>query len=173
MPKTDEKILERNRQWWAKNASILSARRKASYAESPEKAKKKAREYYEKNKESRLRALRAYREQNRELIREQHRQHYRQNIERRRSFSSRQRAKRRNAEGRYTEHDVRELMLKQKSKCAVCLVKFEEYHIDHIQPLSVGGTNYPSNLQLLCAPCNLKKSNKDPLIFMQENGYLL
>lgn len=30
-------------------------------------------------------------------------------------------------------------------------------HIDHIQPISRGGTNHPSNLRALCAHCNQSK----------------
>lgn len=36
----------------------------------------------------------------------------------------------------------------------------EKLHIDHILPLSAGGTNDLTNLQVLCEPCNLAKSNK-------------
>jgi hypothetical protein len=32
-----------------------------------------------------------------------------------------------------------------------------EYHVDHARPLSRGGTNDPTNLQLLCGECNLRK----------------
>jgi 5-methylcytosine-specific restriction endonuclease McrA len=33
-------------------------------------------------------------------------------------------------------------------------------HIDHVIPLAEGGTNALSNLQLLCAKCNLAKGKK-------------
>jgi 5-methylcytosine-specific restriction endonuclease McrA len=34
------------------------------------------------------------------------------------------------------------------------------FHIDHIIPVSKGGTTVEDNLQTLCSTCNLKKSNK-------------
>lgn len=38
---------------------------------------------------------------------------------------------------------------------------FEKVHIDHIMPVSRGGSAYEqNNLQVLCADCNLSKSNK-------------
>lgn len=36
----------------------------------------------------------------------------------------------------------------------------ERLNIDHIMPVSRGGTNDLDNLRLLCRPCNSKKSNK-------------
>lgn len=42
--------------------------------------------------------------------------------------------------------------------CAICGLA-ENLEIDHIHPYSKGGTNDPSNLQVLCKPCNIKKSN--------------
>ena len=50
-------------------------------------------------------------------------------------------------------------------KCQACGAKPSdsndvELAIDHIVPLSLGGSNDASNLQVLCAPCNGSKSNK-------------
>lgn len=38
-------------------------------------------------------------------------------------------------------------------------------HIDHVWPLSKGGSNGPENLVLACAECNLRKSAKTPMEF--------
>lgn len=48
--------------------------------------------------------------------------------------------------------------------CAYCkgqLLYNETWHIDHIKPISKGGTNDLTNLVLSCARCNLEKSAKE------------
>jgi 5-methylcytosine-specific restriction endonuclease McrA len=42
--------------------------------------------------------------------------------------------------------------------CAYCGQPAE--HLDHIVPLSRGGTNHRSNLQALCSTCNLSKGDR-------------
>src|SRR5665213_3235115 len=46
-------------------------------------------------------------------------------------------------------------------------------HADHIVPLALGGSNNIANIQLLCPPCNHKKSDKHPVEWAQQNGMLL
>jgi 5-methylcytosine-specific restriction endonuclease McrA len=40
------------------------------------------------------------------------------------------------------------------------VVTGEEYHVDHIHPISKGGLHHPDNLQILPSDLNIKKSNK-------------
>jgi len=44
--------------------------------------------------------------------------------------------------------------------CAVCGNPDQNLQIDHIVPLSKGGTNDLGNLQLLCPACNMTKSDR-------------
>jgi hypothetical protein len=48
---------------------------------------------------------------------------------------------------------------KCKNKCAECDAT-ENLEFDHIHPVSKGGLTEFSNLQILCKPCNRKKSDK-------------
>ena len=51
------------------------------------------------------------------------------------------------------------LYAKQEGACAGCMrrIDFQDLTLDHIQPLSKGGGDEESNLQLLCTPCNSRK----------------
>ena len=66
------------------------------------------------------------------------------------------------------------LMKLQRGKCACCCLPLgDDYHLDHIMPLALGGTNTDDNIQLLHAKCNLQKHAKHPVEFMQSKGKLL
>ncbi len=62
----------------------------------------------------------------------------------------------------------------QKGKCAICAEKLNgTFHIDHVIPIALNGTNTDDNIQLLCPACNLKKGATHPIDFMQSIGKLL
>lgn len=62
----------------------------------------------------------------------------------------------------------------QKWMCVVCRASIKSfYHMDHVMPLAKGGKHEATNIQLLCPSCNVRKSAKHPIDFMQERGFLL
>ena len=80
---------------------------------------------------------------------------------------ARRRARIREAGGVHTDKDICEIRKSQDDKCGHCLTELSgRGHVDHIFPLARGGSNWPHNLQLLCAPCNMSKGSKDPIEFM-------
>jgi len=73
--------------------------------------------------------------------------------------SRKARALMRRAGGKVSASTVREI--RARRVCAACGDIHALMEIDHIKPVSRGGTNHPSNLQLLCKPCNQSKWTYD------------
>lgn len=68
-------------------------------------------------------------------------------------------AKRKKAIGSFSLEEWNELKKKCNYKCLRCGKK-KKLTVDHIYPLSKGGTNYISNIQPLCLKCNAQKGAK-------------
>lgn len=71
------------------------------------------------------------------------------------------------AEGSHTADDLRAIWERQNGRCAKCASECHrgkhdglKWTIDHVVPLSRGGSEWPSNLQGLCLSCNAAKKNR-------------
>lgn len=64
--------------------------------------------------------------------------------------------------GFITPKVVKSIKEEQEGKCLWCGRVLSSYHIDHIIPLSKGGSNLESNLCVCCPSCNLSKGSKLP-----------
>lgn len=61
------------------------------------------------------------------------------------------------AEGNFTPAEWAALCEKYGNRCLCCGATGIILTVDHVIPLSKGGTNWPSNLQPLCKSCNSRK----------------
>ncbi len=71
----------------------------------------------------------------------------------------------------------RAVVARDRGRCAECGTDItnelrETPHVDHIIPLSQGGTNDLVNLQLLCSECNLSKGSRDEGVARSMPAYL-
>jgi 5-methylcytosine-specific restriction endonuclease McrA len=64
------------------------------------------------------------------------------------------------APGSFTAKEWRGLCDKYGNKCLRCGRTDVKLTVDHVIPLSKGGTNYINNIQPLCGSCNSSKLNK-------------
>ena len=145
---------------------------------NPEAVSERNRRFYIKNAEDMRRRSVKYYNKNREFIMPKARtrmaQWYHANKATAFANSRNRRARVKAAEGRHTADDVRRIFSAQRGKCAHCRISIKAgYHVDHIHPISRGGANWPRNLQLLCAPCNLRKKAADPIDWARREGRLL
>lgn len=170
-----------NAAWWKANPNYTAARYKAN----PEKGRvasakwRKANpnykaEYYVAHPEQEKARVIAWRAAHPEMVKASVAAWGKANPEKVKAKSHKRRAIKLATGGTFTAEDIKKMLKQQKGKCVVCKVGITKfYHIDHIMPLARGGHNGISNIQLLCPTCNLTKSAKHPVDWMQERGYLL
>lgn len=84
------------------------------------------------------------------------------------SYNRTQGSRRRKAialsETHFSYEDVGLLWNKQDGNCHYCNSSLNDYgwHIEHVNPLSRGGSNGHENIVLACVTCNLSKGSKTP-----------
>lgn len=141
-----------------------TARLKAHYERNREECLQKRKERYQKTREETLEKNRAWRDQNLDKHRALCREWARAHPDDMRVIVARRRAKIAGAVGSYKKSDVAVMLGSQKGLCAYCGADLlgAGYHVDHVHPISRGGSNGPENLQLLCPPCNRRKGAKLP-----------
>lgn len=183
---------KRYREKLSKDPVFMEANRKrasAYYKENKEKCDRINKEWAKSHPEGRAKISKRYYENNIDKLREYSRKKFTENAESYRDRGKkwrqenpeknalkerRRRSRKKGAGGEHTIEDINRLKVIQNGKCAVCKSKLGKgYHVDHVMPLALGGSNDASNLQLLCPPCNMSKSAKHPVDFMQERGFLL
>jgi 5-methylcytosine-specific restriction endonuclease McrA len=80
------------------------------------------------------------------------------------------RARKAGAEGSHTAADIRAIRVQQNDRCAnpKCAIDLKgRGSVDHIVALVNHGSNWPTNLQILCKPCNSKKRSRDNDVFLE------
>jgi 5-methylcytosine-specific restriction endonuclease McrA len=175
-----ERVREAARQWRAANPDkVAASRQREAVKAATAEAKAKRAKYYEANRERFLQKFKERyradpmrdRAQQREW-KENNKERWRENF---RMRASRRRALMRGSSGRHTKEDLAEILELQKHRCAYCQADLRKVakQVDHIIPISRGGSDNRSNIQYLCRECNQKKNAHDPIDFARSRGLLL
>lgn len=151
-----------------------NAKARVRYYKDPEKHREKGRNWYYNNRDRSIKSSIEWRKNNRDSDRAASSKWRKSNPEASRLLSKKRRAKIAKASiEEIFPKDIEAIKNSQKGKCAICKCVPTVWHIDHIQPLFLGGAHAKRNLQMLCQPCNLSKSSKDPIDYMRSVGRLL
>lgn len=154
-----EESNKRQSEYYAKNADKIKAQKATKYLSNPDKFRSRRAELYAENPH-RFREYTSKWKASNKLACRMH--------------DHNRRANKRNNGGKLSKGIVEKLIKLQRGKCACCLMPLaNDYHLDHIVPIKLGGQNIDSNIQLLHSRCNLKKNAKHPIDFMQQRGFLL
>jgi 5-methylcytosine-specific restriction endonuclease McrA len=103
---------------------------------------------------------RAYEKENREKRQEKSKRYRAEHTEYVKRYSARRRARKAGAEGRHTDAEWLALCESFGNRCLRCGAKNRPLTRDHIIPLSLGGSDYITNIQPLCAGCNGGKRDR-------------
>ena len=144
-----------------RNGEKSNAASRAWRSANPEKYMAQQRAYREANREKCNAATRAWNKAYPEKLDAAVRAWQRANPEKCIAIDHARRARIRGAEGTFTADDWRAIKERQHSCCALCKAH-RKLEVDHIVPLSRGGSNWPDNIQGLCRSCNARKNDKLP-----------
>jgi len=165
-----ESISRRRRAYAARNADRLKAAKKVYQARNKEKIATYKAKWAGRNKEQIEARQREWRRANPEKHTTYVRRWAAANPERVRTIKRNRHARERRAEGTHTVGDIFRMYSGQQGLCKYCWVALSNgYHVDHIRALAAGGSNGPENLQLLCQPCNSKKSFLPESVFLRRH----
>jgi 5-methylcytosine-specific restriction endonuclease McrA len=106
---------------------------------------------------------RKYRQENKATLLEREARWKRENKDRVSAYTHRRRVRELGAEGTYTPEDVQAILDSQGGFCIGinCGVDIRDcYTIDHIVPISRGGSNWPDNIWCACSLCNARKGTR-------------
>lgn len=159
----------------AANKDKLAAAKAAYYVANAEKIKSRTAAWHAANKEKARANKAAWKAANPEKVRAGNAAYLQSNLDKHRANQHARRARKSASGGKLSIGLAEKLFKLQQGKCACgCSQPLgDNFHLDHIMPLALGGSNTDNNIQLLRARCNVSKGAKHPVEFMQKKGFLL
>lgn len=158
-----DKKRQKDKEWRSANPDRVKAAQRRHRVRTRDKSAAYARQWRAANREHCRSYEREYRGENREKIREQQAKARAENPQRFRAYNTNRRAMQLAAGGTYSAADIERLYAEQGGLCRWCSEPLSDgFEIDHVIPLSRGGSNSPDNLAVTCIHCNRRKSSLLP-----------
>lgn len=186
-----DRIIRRQVEHHRQNRERYNRYQSAYYKANREKVRSSAHQWYWSHRDQERKRLRkyyetehgravrlTYRERNKDRVRQREREYTRKHPEahsraarrwrtnhpeKAKALEHRRRSRRKGAPGEFSPTDIRLQYQSQGGLCWWCSKPLNNiYHVDHVIPLSRGGTNDPRNLVCACEKCNLSKGAKTP-----------
>lgn len=158
-----EKLREYDKKQYWKSPDKHRENRRKSNIVNTESIKEKREIYYKNNKDMILQKNHEYYNKNKAYVNLRNKKYYCNNKDKF-IFKARERKNklREVSDGSITEKSLYKIYELQKHKCAYCDCNLEESgkHLDHIIPISKGGSHTLNNVHYVCPTCNLSKNNK-------------
>lgn len=140
-----ERVNARERAWYERRRDAERARQRRKHRENPERERQRHQRYYRENREARQ----AY-----------DRRYIRQNLDKNRAKNHRRRARERGTDGDHTAEQFAALCARYGHRCLCCGATGVPLTVDHVLPISRGGSNDIANIQPLCETCNKSKGTR-------------
>lgn len=170
-----ERVKQVNDAWRAENAERARATTEKWRKLHPERIRAYTSAWAKRNPEKeRAKQTRRYEAMSVEQRRVRAAKFHARNPDARRRYGSNYKARKLKNGGVLSKGIVAKLLFLQRGRCACCGRPLaSNFHLDHIVPLALGGSNTDDNVQLLRQRCNNQKRAKHPIDFMQSRGFLL
>lgn len=167
-----ERLQEQNALWRSTHVEQVRQTQKTYHQEHKDEIAKKQQEYLQHHVEERSEYNHQYHITHYDIILRNHRLYYLRHKEEddaKHSLYQKEhpeisqvgheqyRARLFNSEGSFTVDEFRQKCLEYNNSCAYCKQECESLTVDHVIPLSKGGSNYISNIVPACLSCNSKK----------------
>ncbi len=160
------------RAYRAENPEIMKAATAAYRDGHREQLREKARQ---RTREATRAACRKWSASHQDYERLRRKKYLEEHPELNRARARRRRALKMQAVGSHTQKEIDEILQRQKNKCADCKRKFTRKRpatLDHVTPISKGGSESADNLRWICKSCNSQKSAKSPEEWAARAGLL-
>jgi hypothetical protein len=148
---------ELKKRWMIENRENCKAYSRERYKTLRDETRKYHRQWYAKNIEKCSKRAKLYREKNLEKEKLRSKKYKSSNRDKTKLWDSRKRARKLRAKG-YSYTTTKHIQGRWEmygGKCWMCGKPAE--HTDHVIPLNVGGSHWPSNLRPACARCNCSR----------------